>query len=500
MKKKFNLFVFTFVCCLSVLCCNVFAAENNGTEAISVIIDGERITFDQEPVIINDRTMVPMRKIFETLGADVNWHEENSTITASKGMIAVRFTIDSIGFSMNGIQLYLDSPPVILNGRTMLPVRAVAECFGCDVNWDSDTSTVTIDSTELQTLKITNPDGYAQYYGEVVNGKANGYGVMQTFDEGTSANSESADDTDDDGITSVGIFEDNELIDGSVKYMSDGLYHLEHTSGDSYIGGMENGLFHGYGVFYFAVGDRYEGNWKNGIMSGQCVYYFANGDRYEGNCENGTPHGYGTYYYADGTIAYSGNWDNGIKSGQGICYYSDGSRYEGNWENDVPQGQGIVYFADGDRYEGDVENGLCHGYGVYYWTDGTRYEGNWENGDRQGYGILYVYTGDRYEGTWENSNMSGQGVYYFADGDRYEGNFANNTMSGQGVYYFSSGDRYEGNFENNNRQGYGVYYYANGERYEGNWENSNQHGYGTYYYADGTIAYSGYWENGYAVN
>ena len=64
MKKKFNLFVFTFVCCLSVLCCNVFAAGNNGTEAISVIIDGERITFDQEPVIINDRQMLSYEKNF----------------------------------------------------------------------------------------------------------------------------------------------------------------------------------------------------------------------------------------------------------------------------------------------------------------------------------------------------------------------------------------------------------------------------------------------------
>ncbi len=415
MKKKFNLFVFTFVCCLSVLCCNVFAAENNGTEAISVIIDGERITFDQEPVIINDRTMVPMRKIFETLGADVNWHEENSTITASKGMIDVRFTIDGSAYSINGIQVYLDSPPVILNGRTMLPVRAVAECFGCDVNWDSDTATVTIDSAELQTLKITNPDGYAQYYGEVVNGKANGYGVMQIFDDGKSANNESADDTDNDGITLVGIFEDNELIDGSVIYMSDGLYHLENTSGDSYIGGMENGLFHGYGVFYFDNGDRYEGDWENGDRQGQGIYYFDNGDRYEGNYENGTPQGQGIYYYNNGD-RYEGNWENGIMSGQGIGYYSDGGRYEGNWENDLRNGQGICYYPNGDRYEGNWENDIRSGQGIYYYNNGDRYGGNWENDNRHGYGTYYWADGEKYEGNWKNDNQHGYGTSYYADG------------------------------------------------------------------------------------
>lgn len=416
MKKKFNLFVFTFVCCLSVLCCNVFAAENNGTEAISVIIAGERITFDQEPVIINDRTMVPMRKIFETLGADVNWHEENSTVTASKGMIDVRFTIDSSAYSMNGIQFYLDSPPVILNGRTMLPVRAVAECFGCDVNWDSDTSTVTIDSTELQTLKITNPDGYAQYYGEVVNEKANGYGVMQTFDEGTSANSESADDTDDDGITSVGTFEDNELLDGAIKYMSEGLYFVETTSGNSYTGSMENGLFHGYGVYYWFNGDRYEGNFENGLKDGQGIYYWADGIRYEGNWESDSPNGYGIKYFTDGD-RYEGNFENGKISGQGVYYFADGARCEGNFENNAVNGYSIIYFADGDRYEGDFENNLRNGYGTYYKADGTMlYAGYFENGEMNGHGTCYYNNGNRYEGNWENDNQHGYGTYYYADG------------------------------------------------------------------------------------
>lgn len=110
---------------------------------ISVYLNGEKLSFDVQPQIINSRTMVPMRKIFESLGTVVGWNNNTQKAISVKKGDVVSVSIGGQYLTINGEQKLLDSPPVIISGRTLVPVRAVAESFNCDVEWyDYGTSQV----------------------------------------------------------------------------------------------------------------------------------------------------------------------------------------------------------------------------------------------------------------------------------------------------------------------------------------------------------------------
>lgn len=111
---------------------------------IKVLVDGQKIEFDVPPQIIDDYTFVPMRAIFEALGAEVQWFGKTQTITASKDTTNIEMTIASNEMFVGKDKVMLDVPPQIVNGRTLVPVRAVAESFKCQVDWDGATRTVSI--------------------------------------------------------------------------------------------------------------------------------------------------------------------------------------------------------------------------------------------------------------------------------------------------------------------------------------------------------------------
>jgi hypothetical protein len=116
---------------------------------VRVIVNGAILTFDQPPIIENGRTLVPLRGIFEALGANVTWNQSTQTVTAVKDGITVTLKIGSDILVRNGEQIKLDVPAKIVGGRTIVPARAVSESFGAAVSWDQTTRTVTInDNTQ----------------------------------------------------------------------------------------------------------------------------------------------------------------------------------------------------------------------------------------------------------------------------------------------------------------------------------------------------------------
>ena len=118
--------------------------EKIATEEITVRINGKKIEFDQPPIMKNDRTLVPLRKIFEELGATVEWNDRLQKVTAVKDDIKVMLTIGDDKLYINNGYITLDVPAQLVNGRTLVPVRAVSESFNCNVNWDDNTQTVMI--------------------------------------------------------------------------------------------------------------------------------------------------------------------------------------------------------------------------------------------------------------------------------------------------------------------------------------------------------------------
>lgn len=112
--------------------------ERESTEVpseISVYVDGEPLSFDVPPAMINDRTMVPMRRIFEALGASVTWDEETQTAVGVTADNEVRITVGESFLRKNGKKAALDTPATVISDRTLIPVRAVAESFDCSVEW-----------------------------------------------------------------------------------------------------------------------------------------------------------------------------------------------------------------------------------------------------------------------------------------------------------------------------------------------------------------------------
>lgn len=111
---------------------------------IAVKINGSQINFDQVPIMENERVLVPFRKIFEELGASVDWNGETQTVTAKKDDIEISLQIGSDILNKNGEKITLDVPAKIVKDRTLVPIRAVSEGLGARVEWDGMAQTVLI--------------------------------------------------------------------------------------------------------------------------------------------------------------------------------------------------------------------------------------------------------------------------------------------------------------------------------------------------------------------
>ena len=116
---------------------------NNQCDDIKVLLNGSEIEFDQPPIIRDDRTLVPMRAIFEAMGCEVEW--DDGTINVRKGNKDIMtLWIDRAEMWLPDGNIILDVPPQIVNDRTLVPVRAISESMGADVEWDGNSRTVKI--------------------------------------------------------------------------------------------------------------------------------------------------------------------------------------------------------------------------------------------------------------------------------------------------------------------------------------------------------------------
>ena len=138
--------IITIVLCLSMLAVisvPVFASEMN------VVVNGTTLIFDQPPIRQDGRILVPFRTLFEAIDASVDWNDDTQAVTAIKDDIAVTLTVGSDILNKNGTGTTMDVPAQIINGRTMIPTRAVAESFGADVAYEPATGTVIINIPTL---------------------------------------------------------------------------------------------------------------------------------------------------------------------------------------------------------------------------------------------------------------------------------------------------------------------------------------------------------------
>lgn len=139
MKKLSALFLLVPLLILTLLF-PVSAQENE----IEVFLDAVKIEFDVTPQVINGRTMVPIRAIFENMGAQVEWDSQTASAICTKDDTVVKMTVNSPDMYVNNQLIPMDISPVEINGRTLAPARYVAEAFGADVQWSAENNAVVI--------------------------------------------------------------------------------------------------------------------------------------------------------------------------------------------------------------------------------------------------------------------------------------------------------------------------------------------------------------------
>ena len=124
----------------------VMAMQSNvcAEDEVTVEVDGAVVEFDQPPVIEEGRTLVPFRGVLEQMGAEVGWDNDTRTVTCSLNGKEVSLVIDSDKMQTSQGEITLDVPAKIINSRTMVPIRAISEGLGAIVAWDPETRTVTI--------------------------------------------------------------------------------------------------------------------------------------------------------------------------------------------------------------------------------------------------------------------------------------------------------------------------------------------------------------------
>ncbi|WP_158299330.1 copper amine oxidase N-terminal domain-containing protein [Paenibacillus antri] len=130
--------------------------QAQAASVIRIYIDGALLQTDQNPVIVNGRTLVPLRGIFEALNASVMWDQKTQTVTAFKRGTTVSLTIGDRTATIDQQTTQLDTPAQIINGRTVVPVRFVSEALGEEVTWDPKTQTVIIATSLDEVAAVSN--------------------------------------------------------------------------------------------------------------------------------------------------------------------------------------------------------------------------------------------------------------------------------------------------------------------------------------------------------
>lgn len=151
MMKAGRLVFFTAGFIILMMMVSVFVSDA-ASDPITITLDGKTVSTDADPIMVQNRTMVPVSAIVGALGGTSSWDQDSHTATFVKGSTTVKVTIGSKTAIVNGVSKGMDVAPQLVKvdnkggARTMVPLRFISEGFGYDVAWDNPTRTVIIKS------------------------------------------------------------------------------------------------------------------------------------------------------------------------------------------------------------------------------------------------------------------------------------------------------------------------------------------------------------------
>ncbi|MCH5187745.1 MAG: copper amine oxidase N-terminal domain-containing protein [Oscillospiraceae bacterium] len=141
---------------LFLLCMLALSLPAMAADRVEVVVSGEILESDADAEIVNGRTFVPLRAIAEKLGADVDWDQDTQSITLTKNAAMTKLTIDSLEATVSGRNVGLEAAPYIKEGRTFVPLRFIAQGLGGRAIWCDDIRTAVIIPAYD---KLEGPDG-----------------------------------------------------------------------------------------------------------------------------------------------------------------------------------------------------------------------------------------------------------------------------------------------------------------------------------------------------
>jgi len=147
------------------------------TEDIRIFTENKEIEFDTKPNVVDGRTLVPMRAIFETFGLEVSWNNETKQATGSNSKNRIIFMVDSNKVMINGKEKVIDVPAMIIEKRTMIPLRFLSEKLGYNVVWEGDSNLILISKNDIVQWKYVGSNTEdtngkeLKYYSKYINGK-----------------------------------------------------------------------------------------------------------------------------------------------------------------------------------------------------------------------------------------------------------------------------------------------------------------------------------------
>ncbi|WP_284637779.1 stalk domain-containing protein [Paenibacillus silviterrae] len=490
------------------------ANESEPVAPVSVQINGTLQAYEQPPIILNGSTLVPLRGIFEALGATVIWDGSTRTVSGFKDTTRVILGINKNEAEINGKAVQLEQPAVLISGNTLVPARFVSESLGAQVAWDEATRTVRI-TTKPQG---SSADAFAKASHQLpltINGMEDyklpsplpairtNVGTPHTFKAKQSWKSFSTKYFDiyyfaqeEDvlrmstrfdliqqfllerfGVRPFGeripvYFQDEEnythesrLSFGHARWNTNEkamfIQLTEDTSIDRVLATFKHELTHA--MTFSHPESKLDASTFLGEAA--ATYY-----------EQAEPHP----NFVRHSVLYE------AYKGNRLLPFASIPDNNQEWKKEQIS---LIYAQSQSFYTYLVES-----YGETKINNLWFVRGEWKD-------VIKQVTGksaEQLEQDWKNSlkgrfeqNKAYRGVLFYDDGAKYIGELRNGLPHGQGKQFFNGRLRYEGGFADDKYHGTGTYYHDEGAKYVGEWKNGEQEGRGKAYANDGALIYEG---------
>ncbi len=270
------------------------------SKEVKVTIDGTEIQFDGPAIVLDNRVFVPMRGIFETLNTDVKWNSALGEITTTSEFTDAKLKLkvgSKIAYN-NDKKILLDAAPLSVNNRVLVPLRLISESIGAEIKWDPTKRTVQIKRFLTNCPMYYRTDGEGNVNRRSIDVDVNRVLKLATIEPLRPISEQPYNTANHPGNFTMDKIINNEKLVQTVTYINGSTYSGTFQNGlrsgkgkldhwFDYEGEFKDDYMHGQGKLIFDFGDTYEGEFKYDTFDGYGVYTWPNGSQKKGIWKDG---------------------------------------------------------------------------------------------------------------------------------------------------------------------------------------------------------------------